>query len=434
MSKRVLITGARAPVAVDMALLFHRAGTEVHVADSTPLLFAAGLKCVADSYRLPSARGNLPVYARAVADLVKRHGIDLVVPTCEEVFHLAAARDAGFSIPLFAPPITVLKPLHDKFAFIELVRDLGFDAPETTLLRSEADVAALAGRSQDLVFKPSFSRFAVETRVGVAPQKLKRIKPTLQAPWVAQELLKGQEFCIYAVAINGRLAAFSAYRPLYRMGQAASYYFEPVDLPEAERFAAGIVAATRLDGQISFDMIRTADRGLLPVECNPRATSGLHLLADRPEIAERILSRPEVSNLKAEALSPDKVPPLLSGRATRLAPKGAGVLLRENPKAIVCSSSDDIIRPRPAAGPAACKAVMWLLGLAPAIAQGKVGRWRTDKRRARDIFAVPGSPLNLRAWQTLGSYCLEALKTRRPLRAITTTDIEWDGEPLDARP
>jgi hypothetical protein len=77
---------------------------------------------------------------------------------------------------------------------------------------------------------------------------------------------------------------------------------------------------------------------------------------------------------------------------------------------------------------------MWLLGLAPAIAQGKVGRWRTDKRRARDIFAVPGSPLNLRAWQTLGSYCLEALKTRRPLRAITTTDIEWDGEPLDARP
>lgn len=385
MTRRVLITGARAPAAVELAILFNQIGAEVHVADSTPLLLAAGLTCVADSHRLPPARDNPSSYARAVAELVQRVEIDLVVPTCEEVFFLAAGRDAGYDIPLLAPPLATLRQVHDKFAFAQLAKAAGVAVPDAQLLTSTADVARLGARSRSLVVKPCFSRFGTQTRIGVDASELTDIRPTPAAPWIAQELLSGEECCGYAVAIGGRLAAFSAYRPRYRMGKAASYYFEPVDLPDGEHIAQKVIATTGFHGQIAFDLIRVRDGTLFPIECNPRATSGVHLFVGAPELAARML---------------------------------------EN------ANDDAILRPRPGTPPATVASAMWLFG-APRALLGDLSTWKRDLRRARDVLDVPGNPLNRRAWRVFGAYCLEALKRRSSLRAVATTDIEWNGEALN---
>jgi hypothetical protein len=387
MTRRVLITGARAPVAAELAGLFNRIGAEVHVADSTPLLLAAGLKCVAGGHRLPPARDDVRAYGEAVAALVERLGIDLIVPTCEEIFFLAAARDAGHRVPLFASPLATLRSVHDKFAFIELASHAGIAVPQTRRLTSKEEVDELADRSRELVFKPCFSRFGTETRVGVAPNKLADVQPSAASPWIAQQRLHGEEVCAYAVALGGKLAVFSAYRPCHRMGRAASYFFEPVDLPEGERIAAAVIEATAFHGQISFDMIRTPERGLLPIECNPRATSGLHLLADQPELAAR----------------------MLDGKP------GCGVL-----------------RPAPDVQPAMISLAMWVSGLPRAALSGNVGRWRRDLARGRDVLSFPENPLTGRACKMFAAYFRESFATGRTMREFTTADIEWNGEPLDA--
>ncbi|TJW70248.1 MAG: hypothetical protein E5V92_34405, partial [Mesorhizobium sp.] len=89
--KTVLITGARAPVALHLARLLHGAGRRVILADAPARPIAATSKACARYHRLPPPRFEPRAYAEAVEALVRAEGIDLVIPTCEEVFHLAMA-------------------------------------------------------------------------------------------------------------------------------------------------------------------------------------------------------------------------------------------------------------------------------------------------------------------------------------------------------
>ncbi|MEZ5782158.1 MAG: hypothetical protein R3D70_11115 [Rhizobiaceae bacterium] len=322
--KRVLITGGRMPVSVQMAQIFMQAGARVHVADSTRHVIADALsECT--THRLPGARGNMHAYGAAVEDLVRQWDIDIVVPVGEEIFHLAAARETGYAIPLFAPPLATLRLLHDKSTFIELARSRGLAVPETWVLKRRKDVDDLAERSGELVLKPCFSRFGARTKIGVKISELDDVVPSAHYPWVAQERLDGEEFCAYAVAVNGKLAAFSAYRPSHRIAKSAAFYFEPCKLPDGERIAAVLAAATAFTGQISLDFIRIPEGTLLPIECNPRATSGLHFFWDQPELATAIL------------------------RAT---------------------APEIMLRPRPATPPAMHRRAMWIAGLPNALRSG----------------------------------------------------------------
>jgi ATP-grasp domain len=378
--RRILVTGTRAPAGSDIARLMVAAGHHVHAGDSVPLDLAGAIPRVS-FHRLPAARPSPAAYGRAVAALVAAEGIDLVVPTCEEIFYLAAARDQGHEIPLFAPDLPTLRRLHDKCRFIELAESLGLAVPWTRRLESRAEALALAERSRDLVFKPIYSRFG--TRAMIGRRHIDGLRPSPEMPWVAQERLEGQEICLYAIADRGRLTAFSAYRPLYRLGQAASYYFEPEEAPDGEALARRLVTALGYSGQIAFDAIRTPEGYLLPIECNPRATSGVHLLADVPGLVS-----------------------CFTGQA------GAGEVLR------------------PQVGkPVMLASAMILFGLPRALAGG-LGAWRRDFARARDVLAP--ARLNRRALQVFAAYGAEALRRRTSLRAVATRDIEWDGEAIHA--
>lgn len=373
---RLLVTGARAPVAVEIARLLLGAGHEVHTADSGPFDLAGAVKGVR-RHRLPPPRHEPAAFGRTTAEIVTREGIDLVIPTCEEVFYFAAARDQGHAIPLFAPDFGTLKRLHDKHAFIALAAGLGLAVPHTQRLESKAQAMALAPYSRDLVFKPVFSRFGTQTLVGRRPD---RLAPTPERPWIAQERLQGEEFCLYATAVQGRMTAFCAYRPSYRLGKASSFYFEPVAVPDGEALARRFIEALSYTGQIAFDVMRGSDGRLLPIECNPRATSGVHVLAPVP------------------------------GFAACLAGEG-----RDQPLA---APSD----------PAMLALAMFLIAL-PACRFGRLGAWRHDFRRARDVLAG----FNGRAFGMLARQGIESLRQRMPLRSIATHDIEWDGEAIDMR-
>src|SRR5690606_21765330 len=64
----------------------------------------------------------------------------------------------------------------------------------------------------------------------------------------------------------------------YRAGQGSSIYFQPVMHAEIERQVASLVKGILYSGQIAFDFIEDAYGKIFVLECNPRATSGVHLL------------------------------------------------------------------------------------------------------------------------------------------------------------
>ncbi|WP_295942975.1 ATP-grasp domain-containing protein [uncultured Xanthomonas sp.] len=384
----VLITGARAPVALDLARRFATQGWRVHLADSVASRISGWSRAVAAHHRIAPARDAPRAWLADLNALLARQRIDVLVPTCEEVFYLARYRSAlptQLQLPL--QDFDTLRTLHSKYAFMELARSLdsAIDVPASVRVRSLGQAREWAG-SEPLVLKPEFSRFGVHVRL--YPQGVPADAAPLlaQGDWVAQRYCEGEERCSYALARDGMLLAHAVYRPRYRLRRSSSYYFDAAPNPQIERFTAQLVQALRFTGQISFDWMVSAQGRCSVIECNPRATSGLHLFA-----------------------ATDPLVGLLCGDA---------------------GAAPAPLRP---ADERAAMLGMLMLGVAlpAALGQGRLRQWRHDYARAEDVLAPRGDrwPL-VGTLCDLGSHARLALAQRCSVREAATRDTEWDGEAL----
>lgn len=382
--RRVLITGARAPIALDLARSFRAAGVEPHLADSVTS-WCARLSTLSRAHLHHHAppRFAFEVFRRDLERLVEELDPALIVPTCEEVFYVAeAAARGGFAERVFAPGPAVLRPLHSKVDFAHLALEAGLSAPLTARLSEWDDLEERLTQCRQLVFKPEFSRFGSHTLVGPEERALYPILPLPDAPWAAQALVKGEEFCLWSAARDGRIVAFCAYRPLWRLGRSASFAFERVDDPALLAVATAIAKATNATGHLSFDVIKSADGQVHPLECNPRGISGLHLFADDPRLARALMGE-----------------------------------------------ESDLVTPTAAIrhlGPA-----MWLIGLPQALASGRIGAFFADMKRGGDALTRPGDRLPaLGALIDGARFAAVGLSRGRSAAGQSTDDIEWNGEPI----
>jgi hypothetical protein len=284
----ILITGARAPIALDLAKTFAHTGHQVCMTDSLRYPIGAASPYIREYIRTPPPRQAFRRFATDLRRACETHQIDLIVPTSEEVFWVALARaDAQLTTDVLAPSLKKLLELHDKWSFAQIATELGYGAGENRLLASRDAVQAL-DRKIDWVLKPVCSRFASRTLISPTPAELLHVAPTSKEPWLAQQRAHGPEYCTYNVAKDGELLLHVAYRPKWRAGKGASVYFEPHSDARLRNMAAALAAHLKLSGQFSLDVIDTGER-LVALECNPRGTSGVHLAAQFPEAFSKAL-------------------------------------------------------------------------------------------------------------------------------------------------
>ncbi len=118
---------------------------------------------------------------------------------------------------------------------------------------------------------------------------------------------------------------------------------------------------------------------MLPLECNPRATSGLHFFRDPEPFAQAIWSGE--GSLKPDVSHPQTV---------RLA--------------------------------------LWIYGLPTALRRGDIRGFLDDLQSAEELLDWPQDPAPKRAqWRALGEIAALALRHRISLQRASTRDIEWDG-------
>lgn len=380
--KSVLITGARAPVALHAARLFHQDGWRVIMADTPRHPVSAASTCCGSYYQLPSPRYALADYADAMDTLLVAEECSLVVPTCEEIFYLARIwQERNFTAELFAPDLPLLEEVHNKDRFIKLCKHLDLPTPETRLLQSRADLDTTLDQCASLVYKPAWSRFADRVLIQPKAGQLSTIIPSPQEPWVAQHYLEGEEICAYGVARNGHLLALGLYHSSWRAGKGAGIYFDSIRDQASLEFVQQFVAKTAWTGQISFDLMRLRDGSILPLECNPRTVSGLHLFR----------------------------------RNNPLLTRDTGTLLEPDmPK------------------PQMIKLAMWIYALPAAIKSGKTADFFRSLNKAEDVMSWPYDPLSKS--RQLKSFVeiltLAARKGITPQQA-STRDIEWNGNWCD---
>lgn len=283
---RILLTGGRAPVTLDLARAFHKQGHEVFVAESQSAQLSRSSRAVKKTFLVPPPRTRYENYIQALSDLIQSEQIDLLIPTCEEVFYVAKGADRLKKLcRVFVDDFEKLNRLHSKWEFNQWAGEMGLNTPESYLIQAVPELAQHAEKKGLWILKPAFSRFGVEVYKGPIEKLLKmNLNISKQTPWVLQKCITGREVCAYAIAEDGKLLALSLYDHEFVAGRAG-ICFEEIDPTGLSETIGEFVKNISFTGQIAFDFIRE-DGKFFAIECNPRATSGVHLLTTAPRFTE----------------------------------------------------------------------------------------------------------------------------------------------------
>ncbi|MFC9707431.1 ATP-grasp domain-containing protein [Paenibacillus sp. NPDC056933] len=415
-SFNVLLTGGRAPVTLDLARMLHRAGHRVYIAESAGRHLCRLSSTVERCFIVPSPRHETENYLFEMEGLVQAWQIDLLIPMCEEVFYIAqGAGRLGDHCRVLVSSLEQLHELHHKYDFIQLAASLGLSVPDTRLINSRQEwmeLQAVLEMEGEWVWKPVYSRFAARVRMpissttafnGAGPDqkayadKMKQHRLqydppgdeeiSAASPWVAQAYVAGPMLCTYSVAYEGHIVAHTTYESRYRTGSVgASVYFEHVEHEGVYKWVSQFVQATGFSGQIGFDFIETEDGHLYAIECNPRATSGIHLFHHGDELVQALIA-------------PDK-----------LVKEGTVVIPKLGSKAMLMLP-------------------MLGSGLQQLLQPGSLRAWMTAWRGTRDVVYLRH---DAKPWFEQFAVVLSAWRLARKhklsLTEALTHDIEWNGE------
>lgn len=285
----VLLTGGRAPVCLELARQFQKEGHRVVIAESQQPHLCQASHAVSSCGLLPAPRFAGSDFSRGLNELIDEHKIDVLIPTCEEAFFVAQSRElirphAHVLVDSFAK----LNRLHNKWTFVLWASELNLPVPESYEIASMGELESLSrGLKGDWILKPSYSRFGAQVHRAHAKQ-LTSVLPNIDQSWIVQRFVEGEEICISALAKDGDLLALSLYSHPFVAGKAG-VCFEEISRPKLEAAIADFIKKTEFTGQIAFDVIEEADGEFFVLECNPRATSGVHLMAAASNLPEAYL-------------------------------------------------------------------------------------------------------------------------------------------------
>ncbi|MEM9209661.1 MAG: ATP-grasp domain-containing protein [Pseudomonadota bacterium] len=373
-SSTVLLTVGRLPVALEIARGFTEAGWRVVVAETSGLHLCRVSRAVARTIRVPGPQHDPAGFREALRSIVRQEHVALIVPVSEETPHVAKHLNAelGGTRVFCADSRHVLR-LHDKLAFNRLAGDLDLTVPKSW----PADAAHEAAASGDaLVAKPRFGcsgRGIRYYRQGETP---------VAGPGdLIQSRVDGDLISTCGVCWDGRLLCNAIYRARVVSGSVAVAFERVDDAAGIDDWVRRFAGETKHTGFLAFDFILDAQGTPQAIECNPRATSGIHFFASG--VLASLIGNPGDAGMPAEqTFRPDR-------RLT---------------EAYSCYTA--------------------LLAALPDTREA--GRILSELRAARDVTWRRDDPwpflsMTINSWPIIR----RSLRTQRPFAEVAMEDIEW---------
>ena len=264
----VVLTLGRLPVALDLARSFAGLGYRVVVAEPFSMHLCRMSRAVAKSIRVTDPRRDADAYLDDLERVIRDEGAALVVPVSEETPRVAALRGRlPDDVSVFCASQSDVLALHDKYRFAGAAHRLGLDAPPSRLPGGADDFVADDG----YVIKPRYSCSGRGVRFSDRPTGAGDGE-------FVQARVAGDEVSGFAIASNGQVLVSTTYRATVTSGSVAVCFESTDRIPTVERWMKTFVAAIRHTGFIAFDFIVDEEGRCWAIECNPRATSGLHFV------------------------------------------------------------------------------------------------------------------------------------------------------------
>ncbi|MFZ1382387.1 MAG: hypothetical protein WAS54_06330 [Scrofimicrobium sp.] len=281
---RVLVTSSRNPFTLDIVRKLGSTGHTVFASDTYGGAMGSHSKYAEGHLVTASPTFDTDQFIKDVSDFAVENQIDLIIPTFEEAFYLAARRaDLPEGVEVFTGPFDKLAMLHDKVSFQRLCEDAGVPIPETVVATDEESLQEAISRFPRYFARAAFSRGGVALLTNTGPlegaMKVEDCHPTPEQPWIIQPFVDGPMVCTYATVVDGKVTSMVTYRAPEQWAHSTGIEFVADDSTKTLEYTQKIV--DQLDcsysGQLSFDFV-DSEGGLIAIECNPRTTNGVLLL------------------------------------------------------------------------------------------------------------------------------------------------------------
>ena len=286
----ILLTGGRAPATLELARAFHRSGHTVFMAESLRGHLSQPSRSIYKNFFIPPPRQQTGKFIQALRNIIDENKVDLLIPTCEEIFYTAMYREQ-LPCRVFVEPIEKLNALHNKWTFILKASEYGLSVPETILIGGQDDLMRAFNKWQRLVIKPAYSRFAARTLIlPTFSEALASLPMDLNQPMIAQQYIQGQGFCTYSICHHGQLTAHTTYPSNFTAGKTGTILIYHVEHAGILSWVRKIVNAMKFTGQIAFDFVETSNGEIFAIECNPHANGiSAVLLASNSDLTSAFL-------------------------------------------------------------------------------------------------------------------------------------------------
>lgn len=282
----ILLTGGRAPAALELARAFQRAGHSVFMAESLRGHLSQPSNAITKNFLVPAPRQHFGAYIEAIRQIVHEQKIDMLIPTGDEIYYIGMAREE-LPCTVFAEAVKKLNIIHNKWFFLVTAIEFELFAPETMLIANQDDLLHAFAQWREIMLKPVYQRYAAETLImPTIKQAAARLALDPDSKWIAQELVHGQQYGTYSICHNGYVTAHTTYPADFTTNQGPTSVFHHVEHPIIFNWVKNYVENSGFTGQIAFDFIQAGDSRLYAMECQPRTTSGVHLLASNPKFVK----------------------------------------------------------------------------------------------------------------------------------------------------
>ncbi|UNK71314.1 carbamoyl-phosphate synthase large subunit [Microbacterium sp. H1-D42] len=281
---RILVTSSRNTFALDIIRKFGSTGHYVVAADTYAGAIGSHSRYISSHAVVASPRFETDQFIDDITRIVNDHEIDLIIPTFEEAFYLAARKsDLPAAVTLFTGRFDKLAQLHDKGSFQRIVERAGVPIPETVIVTDKEELHAAIERFPQFFARAVFSRGGVSLLTNTGPlagkMAVEDCHPTPDQPWLVQPFTDGPMICTYSIIVDGRVTAQCTYSAPEQWAHSTGITFLAEDSTRTLEYTQRII--DELDptytGQLSFDFVNHHGE-LYAIECNPRPTNGVILL------------------------------------------------------------------------------------------------------------------------------------------------------------
>ena len=293
MTSNILLTGARSTCALEIARHLKAQGHRVIASDTSRIHVARYSNAVDKFLKIPSPRFKTEEFIEALLKIIEEEQIDCVIPVWEEVMYLSLfLNKLPEKVKVFCSPFQTVHTLHHKWLFIEKLRSMDILYPETFLLRSQEELEQF-DYQKPFMLKACYSRGSRKIIKMEPGEKPPILAISQENPWIAQEYIHGKKYCSYSVCHDGVVKAHTAYPVIHTMDGSSCLAFEAIDHSGIFQWVDHFAGNVNLTGHAAFDFIETSEGDLYSIECNPRATSGVHLFQMNERLATAYLDQNE---------------------------------------------------------------------------------------------------------------------------------------------